>query len=463
MKTQVIIIGTGPSSLFAAIELVNNGCNDILMLEAGSMYEYNDPERSLTQLFGGASTNSDGKLTFHHQVGTTFLPGIVGLKEYYNYMERVEQIYLDFKPTKAQREIIQNKKNNEDVTIEKYIPTDEAKEYRAKALANNMDMLTYNITHLGSDAGFFIGRNIYDFLIKSGVEIICDSRVTEINKNNDLFEVHVDEKKYISEFLIVGIGRSGADDFSKFMRNLNVPLKDGQLDCGVRVEVPNEICSGLLKAGIYEPKMIARTKTYEDKVRTFCWNYAGEVVAEKYPHYGDLVVANGHSLAYSKTDNTNFALLVTKQIPNPLEYLKTACKTINILADGKIMIQRLGDLRAGRRSTEKRINEGGVIPTCDAYPGDLSLGMSYRHLLAVLEMLEMMDKVLPGINGKYTLLYGLEAKFYTNDVEVNKFGETVLENLYAVGDGSGKTRGQVASSTMGLMSGRGILNKIKGI
>jgi len=462
MKTKhgTIIVGSGPAGLFCAIKLVQNGYRDILILESGKKYTFEEPNRCITSLYGGCSTNSDGKLTFHHQVGTTELPNIVGLKEYYDYMEEVEQLYLDFKPTKEQREIITKKENQEEVTIDKYIPKDSAKAFRAKALAANLDLLTYSIRHLGSDAGFFIAQNIHDFLTSQGVTILTEHKVDEIKCINDEYHINVNQKQFVCDNLVIGIGRSGANDFMKFMSQLDVPIKDGVVDCGLRIEVSNEICDSLLDHGVYEPKFISRDNSFEDRVRSFCWNRAGEVVAEKYPH-ADFVVANGHSLAYKKTNNTNFALLVTKRVPHPLRYLESICRQVNILSDNQLMIQKFGDLLNGRRSTQQRINEGGTIPTCDAYPGDLSLAIPYRILLAVIEMLQSMDKVLPGIASQYTLMYGIESKFYTNDIDIDKYAQTNKSNLYVVGDCSSKSRGQVASSTMGLMAAKGILKSLK--
>jgi uncharacterized FAD-dependent dehydrogenase len=454
---STLLVGSGPSCIFAAIELVKNGYKNILILEAGKKYEYNDPNRSLTQLFFGAAGNSDGKLTLHHQVGTTELPNLVGLPQYYELMEKVEQVYIDFKPTKEQREIITGKKNDSEVLLDRYNPSEEALKFRAKALSANLDMLTYSITHLGSDNGYFIGDNIYNFLIKNGASILSEHKVTEITKKNDLFQVFVGDKLFEAKNVIIGVGRSGASDFAKFMAQLGVPIENGSADCGLRIEVSNEICSKLIDAGIYEPKIISRSNKYDDRVRSFCWNYAGEVVAEKYPH-NNLVVANGHSLSNSKTKNTNFALLVTKKIPHPLQYLESVCNQINILAENKIMVQRLGDLLKGRRSTVKRISEGGTIPTCDAYPGDLGLAMPHRVLSSILEMLESMNKILPGIYSDYTLIYGAEAKFYVNSLQLDKYAQTCIPGLYATGDCTSKSRGQVASSVMGLMAAKGILN-----
>lgn len=455
-KYGTIIVGSGPAGLFCAIKLIQNGYKDILILESGKKYTFNEPNRSITSLYGGCSTNSDGKLTFHHQVGTTELPNMVGLKEYYDYMEEVEQIYLDFKPTKEQREIITKKENNEEVTIDKYIPKDSAKEFRAKALAANLDLLTYSIRHLGSDAGFFIASNIYDYLTTNGVTILTEHKVTKTMHDGEDYIVFTNNDTFLGDNLVIGIGRSGANDFMKFMDELDVSIEDGAVDCGLRIEVSNEICSSLLKHGIYEPKLISRNNSFEDKCRSFCWNYAGEVVAEKYPH-ANFVIANGHSLAYKKTNNTNFALLVTKRVPQPLKYLESVCKQVNILSDNKLMIQKLGDLLNGRRSTQQRINEGGTIPTCEAYAGDLSLAIPYRILLAIIEMLKSMDEILPGIGSQYTLLYGAEAKFYTNDIKLNEYAQTIKHGLYIIGDCSSKSRGQVASSTMGLMAANGIL------
>jgi uncharacterized FAD-dependent dehydrogenase len=453
-----VTIGTGPACIFAAVELVRNGYKNILMLEAGELRD-DSPNVSLTSGFNGSGGFSDGKLNRHHAVGTSTLPDIVGLKEYYDYLDRQEQIWLDFAPTQEQINTRLKQNPNADTTISKFTPNELAHKLRAKSLANNIELSTYPIRHLGSDNAFHITLNLYRYLTDNGVEIKFNSHVNEIKKNFDSYEVKVGKDTYQSKNIMIGVGRSGSASFIKFMQDLNIPVSHGAVDCGVRVEVPDEICTKLLKAGVYEPKFLYRSKTTDDACRTFCWNPSGFVVGETYAHTG-LTTANGHSLEHTKSGNSNFAILVSKTFTapfnDPIAYVESICKLANLLSGGGLLVQRFGDLKAGRRSTSQRIAEGSMIPTCDATPGDLSLVLPGRQLQAIVEMLEAMDGVLPGMASKYTLLYGIEAKFYSNNVIINDRAE-VIPGVYVGGDCSGHSRGLNAASVMGLMAAKGIL------
>lgn len=815
---DVITIGTGPACIMACIELIKHGHNNILMLEQGIMRS-TDEKESLTSGFGGSSLKSDGKINYHHAVGTSTLPDIVGLKEYYNYLDKQEQIWLDFKPTPEQYETLNVADG--DYEISRFVPNEKAKTLRAKALSHNVELSTYPILHLGSDNSYYITQNIYNHLINSGIQIKFQQCVSSINQKSDHFVVTTTKgESFKGKNVIIGIGRSGAADFIKFMKELNIPVSHGATDLGVRVEMPNEIASKLTKAEIYEPKFLYRSKTTDDACRTFCysndtkvytkngfklfnelsqkdeflsvnpetqeinwvkavkfqkykftgnmkrvkskqidwlvtpdhlmyikfnstdksrkpyskygfkkiedlkpghimsceghwngenfgkiningfeissenycelmgyylsegssyiqkehnkpiiripqvkndnfekilqliknskinhrvdkgysagreqgkviviknpelcfylqkfgksfekfvpeeiknmtpslikifldafclgdgsirqvkhgfninetyhedrtyytsskkmaedlcelilktnqrpyiyenktagkkfkhangeyitnhnifhvsprnrrthqlnsikienefyddfvydvtleknhtllilrnnkiwwgsncWNPGGFVVAEEYPH-SKLITANGHSLEHTKSDNTNFAILVSKTFTtpfnDPLAYVESFCRVANLLSGGGLLVQRLGDLREGRRSTEKRIAEGSMIPTCEATPGDLSLVLPHRQLQAIVEMLETMDGVLPGMASKYTLMYGIEAKFYSNNVDINEYAETKRKNVYVIGDGSGHSRGLNASSVMGLMAAKGIIRSM---
>lgn len=462
---DLICVGSGPACIFAVIELVKNGYKNILVLEQGEL-RGEEPGVSLTMGFLGSGSFSDGKLNYHHAVGTSTLPDIVGLKEYYEYLDRQEQVWLDFAPTQEQINTRLKLNPNADTQISRFVPNEEAKKLRAKALANNIELSTYPVRHLGSDNAYHITLNIYKYLIDNGVTIKFGQEVTTIDKCDGWFSVTTsgdDEYSYhAGKNIMVGVGRSGSASFTKLMAQVGIPITHGATDLGVRVEIPDEIAMKLPKAGIYEPKFLYRSRTTDDSCRTFCWNPSGFVVAEKYEHSG-LVTANGHSLEHTKSANSNFAILVSKTFTtpfnDPLAYVEAICKMANLLSGGGLLVQRLGDLKEGRRSTQKRIAEGSMIPTCEATPGDLSLVMPYRQLLSIMEMLETMDGVLPGMASKYTLLYGIEAKFYSNNVIIDQFAETIVPGIYVGGDGSGHSRGLNASSVMGLMVAKGLLAK----
>ena len=233
------------------------------------------------------------------------------------------------------------------------------------------------------------------------------------------------------------------------------------VDIGVRVEVPAEVMEPITKY-LYEPKLEYYTKAFDDRVRTFCVNPYGYVTLEAYE---DAVLVNGYSNKDNKSNNTNFALLVsssfTKPFQSPIEYAKHIARLANMLSGGNAIVQRLGDLRLGRRSTEERIKKSIIEPTLKtAMPGDLSFVIPYRHLVDILEMLEALDKLIPGVYDDHTLLYGVEAKFYTARLVVkNNLESPTIENLYTIGDGVGITRGLIQASISGVLAARDILKR----
>ena len=464
---KIAMVGSGPANTMAAIKLIKNGIKDIVIIEKGK-YRTDSPEESVTEGIFGASLRSDGKLNYHHNVGTSTLPDIVGLKRYYEYLTEQEKTWLEFAPTKNQ--VIKYFGSEDgDNKIHRYEPTIEAKQFRAKSLAHDLELSTYPILHIGSDNGYLICENLYHYLLNNNITMLPQCNVFQINKENNIFTISYrnkdDEIEIVtSDYVVVGTGRTGASAFKGFMEHLNIPVEPGAVDLGCRIECAEEVTSKLIDCQIYEPKFMMNSPTWDDRVRSFCWNYKGEVVKEVYPHSG-LITANGHSRAHSKTNNTNFALLVTKSFAPPFDdalgYIEGICEQTNRLSDKRgLIIQRFGDLLNGRRTTDKRLAEGGVIPSCDAYPGDGSIIMPARFLSSIVDMLKAMDNVLPGIGSKFTLLYFTEAKFYTNRVQINEYGETMLSKLYAIGDCS-HTRGLNASSVMGLMAANGIVNSLK--
>lgn len=268
--------------------------------------------------------------------------------------------------------------------------------------------------------------------------------------------------QYQASAVIAAPGRAGSAWLSAEAQRLGIPLQTNPVDIGVRVEVP-AVLTDAITDELYEPKLIFTARRFEDQVRTFCMNPGGVVCTES---WGDAVTVNGHSYgdAGKRTANTNFALLVstrfTEPFNEPIEYGKSVARLANMLGRD-VLVQRLADLRAGRRSTPERLSRSVVRPTLPtATPGDLSFALPFRHLQDILDMLDTLDALLPGVGGRDTLMYGVEVKFYSMRIAVDANLETPVRGLYAVGDGAGITRGLVQASASGLVAARSILGSL---
>jgi uncharacterized FAD-dependent dehydrogenase len=267
-----------------------------------------------------------------------------------------------------------------------------------------------------------------------------------------------DGSRFDADAVIVAPGRQGAAWLVDECRRLGIGVRTNPVDIGVRVEVPAVVLEPLTSV-LYESKLIYYAHTFDDPVRTFCMNPHGVVSVE---NYGDVVTVNGHSYADHKTEYTNFALLVstdfTQPFDDPITYGKSIARLANLLGED-IIVQRLGDLLAGHRSTAERLRRSTVHPTLTgATPGDLSFVLPFRHLRDILDMLEALDALSPGVNARDTLLYGVEVKFYSARPQLDQGLQTEVENLYAIGDGAGVTRGLVQASASGVLAARSILD-----
>jgi uncharacterized FAD-dependent dehydrogenase len=301
-----------------------------------------------------------------------------------------------------------------------------------------------------------------EVFLRKHLDIIFDSEVKKINVSaNKVKGITLDDGTvFTSDFVILAPGREGSGWLQKQARALKLKTLPNPVDIGVRVEVPSSVFEKLTSK-TYEPKLVLNSKRFDDRVRTFCVNPYGEVVKE---YLDGIWTVNGHSYTDRRTDNTNFAILVsstfTEPFDEPIEYGRYIAQLANFLGKG-VIVQRLGDLRAGRRSTAKRIMKGLVKPTLkDVTPGDLSFVIPYRYLTGILEMLEALDKIAPGINSRHTLLYGLEVKFYSMQLELTPGLRTKVKNLYAVGDGAGVSRGLIQASASGVIAAREILGNL---
>ncbi|MCE5195690.1 MAG: NAD(P)/FAD-dependent oxidoreductase [Negativicutes bacterium] len=459
MPTQydVIIIGAGPAGIFAAAELARKKPNwRILILEKGNdiqkrycpMHDKHIPcihckNCSITSGWGGAGAYSDGKLTLTTEYGG-WLGDFIGTKALEEIIAQVDDIYVRYGGN--------SKVYGMDL--------DKIKTIQRQAATADLRLIPAKIRHLGTDKNYEILTNLRQALDKL-VEIRTETTVEQLLVQDRQISgvVLQDGSEITARFVIAAPGREGHEWFSEEAKRLNLPTTNNQVDIGVRVEVPAVVMSDLTDA-IYESKFIYYSHSFDDQVRTFCMNPYGEVVME---NTRGLITVNGHSYADMRTENTNFALLVAKTFTQPfnepIAYGKNIAALANMLGDG-VIVQRLGDLQSGRRSTEERIKRGLVTPSLpEATPGDLSLVMPYRHLVDIMEMLAALDKVAPGVNSRHTLLYGVEAKFYSNRMQVSNQLETKIHNLFAVGDGAGITRGLVQASASGLIAGRVIAER----
>ena len=461
---DVIIIGAGPSGIFCAYELIKNKKDmKILMIEKGRSIEKRKcPKRttqkcvgckpcSITTGFAGAGAFSDGKLSLSPDVGGN-LPEILGYDKTIELLKESDNVYLEF---------------GADTKVYGVDKEAEIREIRRKAINANLKLVECPIRHLGTEEGYKIYAKLQQHLLEEGAQLIFNTMVEEILiEDGRAVGVKTDKgDTYYAKEIVSAVGREGADWFKDKCEEIGIETTPGTVDIGVRVEVRDEVMQ-FLNENLYEAKLIYHTPTFDDKVRTFCTNPSGEVATEYYE--GGLAVVNGHAYKSKdyKTNNTNFAILVsknfTKPFKTPIEYGKQIAQLSNMLCGGKIMVQTFGDFKRGRRTTEERLCRNNLIPTLkDAVPGDLSLVFPHRIMVDIEEMLMALDKITPGIAGEETLLYGVEVKFYSNKVIVNRDFETSVKGLRAIGDGAGVTRGLQQASANGISVARSILRTLE--
>ena len=460
---DVIIVGAGPSGIFCAYELIHQKPDiRVLMLEKGRRIEERQCPKRQTKVcvrckpcdistgFAGAGAFSDGKLSLSPDVGGN-LPEILGYDKAVELIRESDEIYLKF---------------GADTSVYGVGKEKEIREIRRKAINANLKLVECPIRHLGTEEGYKIYMRLQEHLLEQGIEMKFRTMVEHILVENGRATGVVTDtgETFYGTEIVCAIGREGADWFSHVCREQNIETKVGTVDIGVRVEVRDEVME-FLNQNLYEAKLVYHTPTFDDKVRTFCTNPSGEVATEYYDN--GLAVVNGHAYKSQdlKTSNTNFALLVsknfTKPFKTPIEYGKQIAQLSNMLCDGRILVQTFGDFRRGRRTTEERLCRNNLIPTLkDAVPGDLSLVFPHRIMVDIEEMIFALDKVTPGIASDETLLYGVEVKFYSNKVVVNREFETNVPGLRAIGDGASVTRGLQQASANGLSVARSILEKM---
>jgi len=457
-KYDVIIVGAGPAGIFTALELVKEATElSILIVEKGKKLESRQcPAKekniscircnpcSIVNGWGGAGAFSDGKLTLTTEFGG-WLDEYISRSQVMELIEYVDSIYLNYG---APEEI--------HGVDEKRI-----RELQQKAATADLRLIPARIKHLGTDKCWDILKEMRDFL-DSKVDIKTSTEVKQLLvENGQVAGIETTRGEiFLGRFVVAVPGREGAQWFSKEAQRLKLDMAINPVDIGVRVEVPAVVMEHLTDV-VYESKLIYFSKSFDDKVRTFCMNPYGEVVTE---NNSGLITVNGHSYSGRRTSNTNFALLVSKTFTEPfkepISYGRNIATLANMLGGG-VLVQRLGDLLSGRRSTPERIKRGLVEPTLkEATPGDLSLVFPYRHMVSLLEMLEAMDKIAPGVYSNHTLLYGVEVKFYSSRPALTSNLETQVQNLFAAGDGAGVTRGLAQATASGIIVAREILKRM---
>ena len=452
MNYDVIIIGAGPGGIFAAYELTRLQPElKVAVFEAGHALHKRhcpiDGEKvktcigckscSIMSGFGGAGAFSDGKYNITNDFGGT-LYEYIGKKHALELMRYVDEINLRF--------------GGEGTKL--YSTT--GSRFKTLCIQNDLHLLDASVRHLGTDINYVVLENLYNHL-KDKVDFFFDTPVASVAAREKGYDVICADNTYHCEKCVVSVGRIGSKWMESVCRDLKIPTKSNRVDIGVRVELPAAVFAHLTDE-LYESKIVYRTETYGDKVRTFCMNPKGAVVNE---NTNGIITVNGHSYEdpARQTENTNFALLVAKHFSEPFKdsngYGESIARLSNMLGGG-VIVQRFGDLIRGRRSTPKRIEEAFITPTLSATPGDLSLVLPKRILDGIIEMIYALDKVAPGTANEDTLLYGVEVKFYNMEVEVDEHLECNYPGLYIIGDGSGITHSLSHASASGVHVARDI-------
>lgn len=478
---DLIIIGMGPSGVFAAFELAkNNKASNILLIEQGKRIEnrycplektgkclHCKPFCNITSGFSGAGAFSDGKLnsyhlSLHNQGDDLYLGGNGGsyIKKYMKQSDIIDlliytdNVYLQF---------------GADPNLHGIENREEILKLQSEAKKNNLTLIDFPIRHLGTEKSHILYSKIQRYLEDHNVEMLFNTQVEELIINDGVISgvktKNVNDNSYNTikaKNVVLAVGRKGAGWLSDQCQKYSIKTEVGAVDIGIRYELPDSVMQRINEC-LYEGKFIGRPKPFCDKVRTFCQNPSGFVSAEVYDN--NLTLVNGHSYKNKKSSNTNLSILVSHNFNypfnKPIEYGENIAENVNRLAAGGVLVQRFGDILNGKRTWQKDLDNNTVTPTLkDAVAGDITYAIGYRTMTDIINFIKMVDKVVPGFANEDNLLYAPEIKFYSNTVVVDKNFETNIKNLYCIGDGGGLTTGLMMASASGVEIARIYMKKL---
>ena len=459
MRTDVVIVGAGPSGIFTALEMLRRGSRKkITIVEKGRPVENRrcpkaqtgvcmncKPYCHITTGFSGAGAFSDGKLSLSYEVGGD-LPTLVGETLVQDTIDYTDRIYLEF---------------GADTHVEGLGNTEKVKEIRKRAIRAGLKLVDCPIRHLGTEKAQDIYYSIEQELARRGVEMLFGYECTTLLLHDGTCRgVCVTDGKTEMQIeaatTVVATGRRGADWLERICQENDIAHQPGTVDIGVRVEVRNEVMETVNET-LYESKLVGYPKPFKNKVRTFCQNPGGFVSQENYDN--DLAVVNGHSYKERKSDNTNLSILCShnfnQPFNQPIAYAQKVGELTNMFGAGHILVQRYGDILDGKRTWQKELSRSNLRPTLpDAVAGDITAAMPYRAMVNILGFIQAVDQVVPGFASTETLLYSPELKFYSNRVKMDETLSTSIAGLHCLGDSSGWTRGLMMASVMGVLMGR---------
>jgi hypothetical protein len=455
---DILIVGAGPAGLFAANELTDKGL-EVLVIDQGKAIEerYCPLEEKSKCLrcepcnimagVGGAGTFSDGTLNLRPDIGGNLSALTHDPSKAWELVDRVDKIFLRHEVPNEMR-----KPSTKEIDL-----------LKRKAASVGAKFIDIPQRHIGSDRTKKVIKSLVTDLKEKGIDFLLNTKVEDLLiVDNECKGVITQKEELEASRVIMAPGRIGTEWMEQIIDKYKLDAEYGPIDVGVRVEVPAIVMDPITRIN-RDPKFHIHTKHYDDFVRTFCTNENGFVVKEEYPGF---ICTNGHSMKERSSSNTNFAFLVRIELTEPVEnttkYGRSIAKLATTIGGGKPILQRMGDLRRGRRSNAPRIKKNIVEPTLKEYtPGDISMAMPHRIVMDLVEGLEALNQIMPGVASDSTLLYAPEIKFYAMEVKVNEWLETSIKNLYAAGDGTGLSRDIVNAASTGIIAGEGVLQGLK--
>lgn len=477
-KYDIIVVGAGPSGAFLAYEMIQlDKTKKVLLIEQGRKVEDRNcpiekvgkcvhckPMCNITCGFSGAGAFSDGKLSLYNKEDDDLYIGgslhkYIGVEETKELIDYADSIYLKF---------------GADIKLEGVDYSEEVQKIAQKAKREDINLVNIPIRHLGTEKSHELYHRLETYLLENGVEIIFNTQVHDlVVEDNKIKGVKIREASHAydeeyngdeiieGENVVLAVGRKGANWLVNMCDKHNIRTKAGTVDIGIRYELPDSVMKDINKY-MYEGKFISRPGPFKDKVRTFCQNPSGFVSTEVYDN--NIMLVNGHSYKEKKSTNTNLAILVSHNFEypfnKPIEYGRNVAKNLNALGNGNIVVQRLGDIRRGKRTWDEELKNNSVVPTLkSAVAGDITFALGYRTMVDILQFIGSLDKVVEGFANPDNLLYGPEIKFYSNKIDIDNNFETSISGLYSIGDGGGLTRGLMMASCAGIQAARNILNK----